>query len=77
MITTINEVKSFNLCKSGLKNLLSQAGTDYLKNELIEVSSLVGGENTISDIIWLMCNKRLTHELVELSVYCAELIYPY
>lgn len=74
MKTSINEIKALDPCKSGYDRLLAQLGSNYYKE--FEVSSLVGGRNTIADITWLMIKKGKTRETILFAVYCAELALP-
>ena len=76
MKTTVNKIKALQPCKSGLVNLIKQLGTDFDHDSEFEVSSLVGGENHISDITWLLGKTGEKRKLVEFSVYCAELVLP-
>jgi len=74
MKTTINEVMKFSPCTSGIKNLIRQVGADYDKDKPIDVASLVGGENVLSDITWLLAKMGEKNILIELAIYSAELV---
>ena len=76
MKTTINKIKTLNPCASGYHNLFNQLGTDFDKDAEFELSSLVGGKNTINDITWLLGKTDNKRALVEFAVFSAELVLP-
>ena len=76
MKMTINKIKELNPCSSGYINLLNQLSDNFNKNEEFEVSSLVGGKNTIGDITWLLGKTNNKKALVEFAIFSAELVLP-
>ncbi len=76
MKTTISKIKALKPCGSGYQNLLNQLGSNFDKDKEFEVSSLVGGKNTIGDITWLLGKTKNKRALVEFSVFSAELVLP-
>ena len=76
MKTTINKIKEFKPCGSGYESFLDKLGRDFDKDKEFEVSSLVGGNNTISDIIRLLGETENKRALIEFAVFCAELALP-
>lgn len=74
MEISINEVLKFNPCSSMLENLFKQVGEDFDKDQKIDVASLVGGENKLSDITWLLWEMDKKPILVEIAIYSAELV---
>mgnify|MGYP003669435813 CR=1 FL=1 len=76
MKTTINKIKSLKPCLSGYQNLLDQLGAGFGEDREFKVSSLVGGENSISDITWLLGKTKNKRALVEFAVFSAELVLP-
>ncbi len=78
MKITKQELREMGACKDGLKRFIKQTGGT---SEPVEVSSLVGGENTVGDLLWL-AGKRLPQDrIVRFACDCAliniELIKPY
>lgn len=72
------ELEEMNACGPGLRRFIKQTkGTDAP----VEVSSLIGGENTLGDLVWLACEKLKRERVVELARDCAliniELIKPH
>ena len=76
MKTTINKIRKLDPCATGYQRLLNQLGSDFDKDKEFEVSILVGGENTIGDITWLIGETKNKRALVEFAVFCAELVLP-
>ena len=76
MKTTISRVKALKPHSSGYQNLLNQLGSDFDKDKEFELSSLVGGKNTTSDITWLLGKTNNKRALVEFAVFSAELVLP-
>jgi len=76
MKITINKIRELNPCNTGYQRLLNQLGSGFDKDKEFEVSSLVGGENTINDITWLLGEAKNKRVLVEFAVFCAELVLP-
>ena len=78
MKITKEELIELNACEEGLNRFIAQTNNT---NEPVEVSSLVGGENTHGDLLWLAGNKLPTERLVKFTCDCAliniEKIEPY
>lgn len=74
MKTTINEIMKLNPCKDGLDRLLCQVGREFCRDESFSVASLVEGENTIGDILWLLGETGKKKEVVQFAVACAEMV---
>ena len=71
---TVNKIKEFQSYEPCLTNLIEQLGGDFDHDVEFEVSSLVGGKNSVNDIIWLLGEMNDKPRLVRLAVYCAELV---
>ena len=78
MIISKLQLIEMNACKDGLQRFIDQ--TDNT-SEPVEVLSLIGGENTYSDLLWLAGQKLPTERIVRFACDCAlisiELIKPY
>lgn len=78
MKITKKELIEMGACSDGLKRFIAQTGNT---DEAVEVSSLVGGENKYSDLVWLATKKLPKERIVRFSCDCAlvniELIKPY
>lgn len=72
------ELVELNACREGLERFIEQTdGTE----ESVEIASLVGGENTYSDLSWLAGKKLPKERIVRFACDCAliniEKIKPY
>lgn len=78
MLITKQELIELNACKEGLERFIFQTSNT---DAAVEVSSLVGGENTYSDLLWLAGKKLPKERIVRFACDCAliniELIKPY
>jgi hypothetical protein len=67
-----------NACADGLKRFISQTNNT---DESVDVLSLIGGKNTIDDLIWLAGKTLSKDKIVRFACDCAliniELIRPY
>lgn len=75
---TKRELIELGACKDGLKRFIRQTnGTDFPVN----VVSLIGGENSISDLLWLAGKKLSRDKIIRFACDCAliniDLIQPY
>ena len=78
MKITKAELVEMGACRVGLERFIKQTnGTD----EAVEVTSLIGGENTLSDLVWLAGKMLPQERIVRFACDCAliniELIKPY
>jgi len=78
MKITKQELVKFEACRGGLARFVNQTGgTD----EAVEVSSLIGGLNTVSDLAWLAGKTLSKGEVLRFACDCAlmniDLIKPY
>ncbi|EJS0970480.1 hypothetical protein NW995_002476 [Salmonella enterica] len=78
MKITKQELKDFGACQEGFKRFINQTNNT---DEPVDVVSLIGGCNTVSDLLWL-AGKILTKEkIVRFACDCAllniEKIRPY
>lgn len=68
-----------NACKRGIERFIKQTGAN--DDELYDVADLIGGENTYSDLLWLVGKKIDKNRIVRFACDCAliniELIKPY
>ena len=68
MLISKRQLVDFGACKDGLKRFIIQTdGTD----EMVNVSSLVGGANTYSDLLWLAGKTISKDRIVKFSFDCA------
>lgn len=68
MKITKSELIEMGACQPGLKRFIKQTkGT----NDAVEVSSLIGGENTYSDFLWLAGKKLSKERIVRFACNCA------
>ncbi len=68
MLISKRQLVDFGACKDGLKRFIIQTdGTD----EMVNVSSLVGGANTYSDLLWLAGKTISKDRIVKFSCDCA------
>ena len=78
MKITKQELKNFGACQEGFKRFIIQTNNT---NEPVEVISLIGGENTVSDLLWLAGKILSKEKIVRFACDCAllniELIRPY
>lgn len=72
------ELKDFGACQEGFKRFIVQTNNI---DEPVDVVRLVGGENTISDLLWLAGKILPKEKIVRFACDCAllniELIQPY
>lgn len=72
------ELIELGACTGGLKRFIKQ--THSTDNE-VDVISLIGGENTTSDLLWLAGKKLPKEKIVRFAKHCAliniEMIKPY
>lgn len=68
-----------NACENGIERFIKQTGAN--DDELYDVADLIGGENTYSDLLWLVGKKIDKNRIVRFACDCAliniELIKPY
>lgn len=76
MKITINEILKRNLRKAGQRRLYAQLGEDYPKSHPFDLEDLIGGKNTLSDIIWCVRHYLSIPNLSDYAIYCAETILP-
>ena len=73
-----SQLVSMNACIDGLERFIAQTNNT---NEPVEVLSLIGGKNTISDLAWLAGETLPKEKIVRFACDCAliniELIKPY
>ena len=78
MKITKEELIELGACEEGLDRFITQTNNT---DEPVEVSSLVGGKNIYSDLLWLAGNKLPTERIVRFACDCAliniEKIEPY
>ena len=78
MKITKAELIEMGACRVGLERFIKQTNDT---DEAVEVASLVGGENTYSDLMWLASKKSPQGSIVRFACDCAliniELIKPY
>jgi hypothetical protein len=78
MKITKRELIKMGACKPGLRRFIEQTNDT---DELVDVASLVGGKNTLSDLTWLASKKVPKEHLLRFSCDCAliniKLIKPY
>ena len=78
MKITKQELKNFGACQKGFKRFIIQTNNT---DEPVEVISLIGGENTVSDLLWLAGKILSKEKIVRFACDCAllniELIRPY
>lgn len=78
MKITKAELIELNACQSGLNRFITQTNNT---DDPVEVSTLVGGKNTISDLLWLAGKKLPKEKIVRFACDCAliniEKIKPY
>lgn len=72
------ELVELGACTGGLKRFIKQTGGT---EDEVEVASLVGGENTYSDLLWLAGKKLSKESIARFACNCAliniENIKPY
>ncbi|CAH9012254.1 conserved hypothetical protein [Vibrio phage 236O40-1] len=65
-------------CRDGLKRFIKQTGGN---SKSVDVISLIGGENTVSDLLWLAGKTLPKEKIVKFACKCAlisiDLIKPY
>ena len=78
MKITKQELKNFGACQEGFKRFIIQTNNT---DEPVEVISLIGGKNTVSDLLWLAGKILPKEKIVRFACDCAllniELIRPY
>ena len=78
MKITKQELKNFGACQEGFKRFVIQTNNT---DEPVEIVSLIGGENTVSDLLWLAGKILPKEKIVRFACDCAllniELIRPY
>lgn len=78
MKITKQELIEMRACKDGLNRFIAQTNDT---SEPVEASSLIGGENTREDLIWLASKKLPKDRIVRFACDCAtlnvELIKPH
>ena len=78
MKITKQELKNFGACQEGFKRFIIQTNNT---DEPVEVISLIGGKNTVSDLLWLAGKILSKEKIVRFACDCAllniELIRPY
>lgn len=78
MKITKAELIELNACQSGLNRFITQTNNT---DDPVEVSTLVGGKNTISDLLWLAGKKLPKERIVRFACDCEliniEKIKPY
>ena len=78
MKITKQELKNFGACQEGFKRFIIQTNNT---DEPVEVISLIGGKNTVSDLLWLAGKILSKEKIVRFVCDCAllniELIRPY
>ena len=78
MKITKQELKNFGACQEGFKRFIIQTNNT---DEPVEIVSLIGGENTVSDLLWLAGKILSKEKIVRFACDCAllniELIRPY
>ena len=73
MYITKHELVELKACTGGLKRFIKQTnGTD----EPVKVLSLIGGRNTISDLVWLAGKKLDKKSIVQFAITCVESVLP-
>jgi hypothetical protein len=74
----LKELKNFGACQEGFKRFIIQTNNT---DEPVEVISLIGGKNTVSDLLWLAGKILSKEKIVRFACDCAllniELIRPY
>ena len=72
------QLQKLNACKDGLNRFITQTNNT---DQPVSIVSLIGGENTISDLLWLYSEIYDTKDIINFSCKCAliniELIKPY
>ena len=78
MNITKQELKNFGACQEGFKRFIIQTNNT---DEPVEIVSLIGGENTVSDLLWLAGKILSKEKIVRFACDCAllniGLIRPY
>lgn len=78
MKITKQELKNFGACQEGFKRFIIQTNNT---DEPVEIVSLIGGENTVSDLLWLAGKILSKEKIVRFACDCAllnvGLIRPY
>lgn len=54
LTTTINKILSLNPRRFTIDSIYEKLGKDYPRDKEFAVADLVGGENTIGDVIWYL-----------------------
>ncbi|CAH9015375.1 conserved hypothetical protein [Vibrio phage 489E54-1] len=62
------ELVDMSACTSGLKRFIKQTGGS---SEPVDVTSLIGGENTTSDLLWLAGKTLSKEKIVKFACKCA------
>ena len=68
MKITKAELIELGACKDGLERFIAQTNNT---DEPVEVSSLVGGKNLYSDLLWLAGKKLTKERIVRFACDCA------
>lgn len=55
--TSLRELWSLDACGGGVERFIDQIGFDLPSEDFVLASSLVGGHNTIGDLLWLLERK--------------------
>lgn len=78
MKITKQELKDFGACQDGFKRFVNQTNNT---DEPVDVVSLIGGCNTVSDLLWLAGKTLAKEKIVRFACDCAllniEKIRPY
>ena len=68
MLITKEQLIDLEACSEGLNRFINQTGNTNLA---VEVTSLVGGENTVSDLLWLAGKTLPKEKIVKFACDCA------
>jgi len=72
------QLKSMKACEDGLGRFIEQTNNTY---ELVDVLSLIGGKNTVGDLIWLagetLSKEKLLRFTCDLTLINIDKIKPY
>lgn len=68
MLITKKELVEMGACRGGLNRFIKQTNNT---DKPVEVVSLIGGENTLWDLLWLAANKVPGYTLQSLARTCA------
>ena len=69
MFITLHELIKMSACKEGVERFIAQTGAN--DHEPVNVLSLIGGKNTVSDLLWLAGRKLPNDKIARFACDCA------